>query len=449
MNAASQVVSLLDQTGNRRWQSLLEGQSRQTALAIIRQLASQLPVEIPPQASGSQDHESASARVYWKAEIALFYGYLAKAFDDENFSELAYEYLNHAIAEAAQHQASTSLLGGLTEIGWIIAHLSRNMWGEEAAENCSAIDEFLNDHLSQATSGRDFDLINGLAGYGIYAIERLPQATASEIAAKVVRRLQQIAEHNELGITWHTGPELLPEWQSRLCPDGYYNLGVAHGVPGVIGMLAQACAVGEVAESARTLLDGAVSWLLANRSYDGHGAYLTYWLTPGGKPELARQAWCYGELGAATALLLAARCVDNRGWEEAALELLRRSALRQVADSGVKDAGLCHGATGNAHLFNRIYQATGENVFKQAALYWYEHAFDFRTQGRGIGGFQTWNPAEAAGGWDTNASFLEGAAGIGLALLAAATDIEPHWDRLLLASIPPRGNRSEAERNIR
>jgi hypothetical protein len=33
---------------------------------------------------------------------------------------------------------------------------------------------------------------------------------------------------------------------------------------------------------------------------------------------------------------------------------------------------------------------------------------------------------------------LTGATGIALALLAATTDIEPLWDRMLLASIPRR-----------
>jgi hypothetical protein len=32
---------------------------------------------------------------------------------------------------------------------------------------------------------------------------------------------------------------------------------------------------------------------------------------------------------------------------------------------------------------------------------------------------------------------LEGFAGVGLALLAAATTVEPTWDRMLLASVPP------------
>jgi hypothetical protein len=37
--------------------------------------------------------------------------------------------------------------------------------------------------------------------------------------------------------------------------------------------------------------------------------------------------------------------------------------------------------------------------------------------------------------------FLTGAAGIGLALLAATSPVEPAWDRVLLASVPPRQGR--------
>lgn len=40
-------------------------------------------------------------------------------------------------------------------------------------------------------------------------------------------------------------------------------------------------------------------------------------------------------------------------------------------------AGVCHGSTGNAHIFNRFYQATGEQVFGDAAHYWMTRTFDY------------------------------------------------------------------------
>ena len=109
---------------------------------------------------------------------------------------------------------------------------------------------------------------------------------------------------------------------------------------------------------------------------------------------------------------------------------------------GVRDACLCHGAAGLAHLFNRMYQATGDDVLRQAALQWYRHVLAQRRPGAGVGGFLGWGGASAGGpAWSPDPTLLTGAAGIGLALLAAACTDEPRWDEFLLVSpiAPPSG----------
>ena len=104
----------------------------------------------------------------------------------------------------------------------------------------------------------------------------------------------------------------------------------------------------------------------------------------------------------------------------------------------MRDAGLCHGAGGVAHLFNRMSQATGEERLAAAARSWYAAALAFRQPGLGVGGFRSWaaDPSGALG-WRNDPGFLEGAAGVGLALLAAVSPVDPAWDRLLLAATPP------------
>src|SRR5438093_719443 len=79
---------------------------------------------------------------------------------------------------------------------------------------------------------------------------------------------------------------------------------------------------------------------------------------PGITPAPTRVAWCYGDLGIAVALFLAARCVNESSWQNEALALARNVAGRPPEQSGVKDCGLCHGAAGVGHLFNRLFQAT-------------------------------------------------------------------------------------------
>jgi len=104
-----------------------------------------------------------------------------------------------------------------------------------------------------------------------------------------------------------------------------------------------------------------------------------------------------------------------------------------------RDAGLCHGTAGIAHLFNRMYQATGDALLADAARYWYERTLMVRKPGVEIAGYRVRladgsQPQRAA-----RPGFLTGAAGIGLSLLSAISDVEPSWDRLLLVSVPPRG----------
>ncbi|HEX5715051.1 MAG TPA: lanthionine synthetase C family protein, partial [Thermoanaerobaculia bacterium] len=240
-------------------------------------------------------------------------------------------------------------------------------------------------------------------------------------------------------VTWFTPPEMLPSRNRKQTPLGYYNLGVAHGVPGVIALLADACRLGIRQHRARPLLEGAVRWLVPQHLGERRGACYPSWVEPGIEPQPSRIAWCYGDPGIAATLLYAARALGMEEWESTALAIATHAARAVPEDTGIRDAGLCHGAFGLAHIYNRIHQAAGGELFADAARQWYRLGLEMRRAEGGIAGFQSWLPGpDMQLGWAADPGFLTGAAGIGLALLAAVTSIEPEWDRLLLVAIPPR-----------
>jgi hypothetical protein len=76
----------------------------------------------------------------------------------------------------------------------------------------------------------------------------------------------------------------------------------------------------------------------------------------------------------------------------------------------------------------------------ERARFWFERALAMRRPGHGIAGYAAWMPDEndVERWWDAP-GILIGAGGIALALLSAATPLEPSWDRVLLADIPPWG----------
>jgi hypothetical protein len=131
--------------------------------------------------------------------------------------------------------------------------------------------------------------------------------------------------------------------------------------------------------------------------------------------------------------------VGEHAWESEALDIAHRAAQRPPEESGVVDAGLCHGAVGLGHIFNRMFQVTGETRFKEAAQSWFENALDMRRVGQGIAGFSAFMRDDYGKEcWIGQRGILTGVTGIALALLAATTDIDPQWDRMLLLSIAVR-----------
>jgi lantibiotic modifying enzyme len=128
-------------------------------------------------------------------------------------------------------------------------------------------------------------------------------------------------------------------------------------------------------------------------------------------------SWCYGDLGIAVASVAAAG--GGLGRVDALASASVAAALdADVPHRAVRGTSLCHGTAGVALLYHRLWHSRGEQRFRTAAAEWYRRTLssDVLTEAHG------------------SAGLLLGAPGIGLALLAAATEVEPTWDAMLLMS---------------
>ncbi len=326
-----------------------------------------------------------------------------------------------------------ALHGGWAGLGWVCAHL-----GAEDAEDefvCEHADRVLHGALKEWGPERSYDLIGGLVGIGVYFLERLPREKAARGLRAVLDALEKASTGTRKGMTWFTPAGSLPPWQRRKAPNGYYNLGVAHGVPGVLWLLARLTGVGIGADRAGALLRGGLAWMCEQQP-DPDRPELPSWIAPGvPREENRRLAWCYGPLGAGAVVWEAAGAVGDDRAADWARRLVLACARVPPDRALVRDASLCHGAAGNAHIFHRLWRRTGDARFRDAARSWVGATLASWRPGEGVGGFRMWGDlGENRQGWVDDASFLSGSAGVGLALRAAATDREPEWDRLLLLS---------------
>lgn len=383
------------------WTPLLTGDLAERAVARAREIAvaqAAMPSAIAP-----------DRVLYWAYTCAVF---------DEPFANDAYgAALDDLVASLGRGAPHLGLFGGLTNAAWVLCH---TLDADDSEESLAAIDEALLRVLGEQTWTGAHDLIEGLVGFGVYFLERLAHgadAKATEGLARVTTHLDRTATKTDDGATWHTPLSLLPPSFASEYPDGFYDCGIAHGVPGMIGFLARAST--HVPQRGRALALEARRWLEATAT-GGDGERTFPGKRMGRLPstthtEAARTAWCYGDPGVAVGLWWAERAFGHETSSIDATELALRALRRDMERARVVDATLCHGAAGLGHISNRFFHATRDAAFAEQARTWFARALELPI------------PSEPA--------FLDGSAGVGLALLAATTASEPAWDRLLLTNL--------------
>ncbi len=429
------------------WQPVLQGELRQRAWKRIDEIEVGLRAFCERMQQDDLWHVRFPTYQYTlsggQAGISLFYAYLDGATDrGGDGSEAVAHFLNQSIEGIGAKTDSLGLYSGFVGVAWTLEHLRDYLELSDDEDPLLEIDSVLATHLNQSPWIRDYDLVKGLVGHGVYALDRWPRPQAADCLKSIVRRFAELAEQGPGGtVRWHTDAQFDLDITKRFYPDGCYNLGLAHGIPGVIALLAKIARIGIAAATARELATGAVDWLLRQKfevlalDVDVEAIFPRK-VAPGVDPLVGGPtglAWCYGDLGIACSLLVAARSLGEESWEEEAIAIGLGTAERD--DDSLVEPGLCHGAAGVGHLFNRLFQATGREEFRNAAVRWYGQALDMRREGETIAGFAALGEDEQGQlAWRPYPGVITGAAGVGLALLAAVSETEPEWDRFMLLS---------------
>ena len=388
------------------WRPLLDGEEAAQACAVAEEIIVALEQQPPNQEHGFQGD----------ASIALLLAHCGRS--------SAAARVDSALNAFAARPPTISLFAGLSGVSWLIGQFSDEDDGEAGAL-MAHFDSALLRHLDVPRWQERYDLITGLVGVGVYAAGRLGER-ADRITDLVLSHLEASAIASDAGTTWRTPPQYLAPPRRERFPTGVVDLGVAHGVPGIIGMLAQFVDADVQPDRSRRLLRSAVAWLM-NAVPDRLPRFGTNW--PADPDEVARIGWCYGDPGVAGVLLRASRTLRSPELEREALALLTQIAA-PLATRCVPDACFCHGAAGLAHIYNVAFQRTGSAQMRDQARRWLTEVLRRRTPGTGIAGYEFLKVDEESPRCAPDATLLSGVAGIALVLLAAVEDREPEWQAL-------------------
>ncbi|MFJ9662580.1 lanthionine synthetase C family protein [Streptomyces griseoflavus] len=436
------------------WVSALDATRQSTVLFVVRDVAvrttdrERIAQSLPLARRQTRYPES----VHWNpyglaaghAGIAVMCSYLDRCLPGEGWDAVGHGFLAEGVTALEDRGPKhAGLFAGLGGFAFAVESLSRS--GDRYQRALAAADELLAPQASELAALLDttrsgmpvsaFDLVSGVSGVTAYLLKRDSLGVLSDVLTALVH----LAEPSRDAPRWATPPELLLSESTRQTyPSGQLNCGLAHGIPGPLAVLSLALQGGYEVPGQREAVRSLAQWLLSQRVEDAWGGG---WpdavpLTPTGRPApggaygATRGAWCYGTPGVARSLWLAGEALDDGGLRAAAVEgitsvLRRPPELRHLASPTY-----CHGVAGLLQIVLRFSRDNPSDTLADASTGLVDQLLAAYDPERPFG----YASREAANIGVDRAGLLDGAAGVAMTLLAAATETEPVWDRMFLLS---------------
>jgi hypothetical protein len=276
------------------------------------------------------------------------------------------------------------------------------------------LDEYLSHWLEHDPAIRS-DMAHGIVGLGIFGILRSQTSVGRHYVDMVVHWLSERVHQTDRGLFW---PGLIITEPEDARTNYWHWLGVAHGVGGIVGFLAQARSLNIRVNDCELLLEGAVRYVLETKRMEKA-------TRPPESP-----GWCWGDLGLGMTLVLAGQACARADWQDEGVRFARESIAQTER---ISTLCLCHGTSGAAHLFGRFYQISNDDEFRSAAKRMLRATLE-SAQKNGparflfevlMSGNELSEPYPSRG-------FLVGSSGIGACLLSATTPGRSLWETMLL-----------------
>jgi len=364
--------------------------------------------------------------------LSLFTFYYSRHFENEEFYDYACSIIEDSFEKIQNGQTYPTFAVGLAGLGWMLEHLSQNEFLEiDTNEVIGELDDFLYEYMLKEIKKGNYDYLHNAGGIALYFLSRESNPKSNEYLKKYIDILGEHSLVDNKGLKWKS--EIPGEGEKKI---EVYNLSLSHGMASIVAILSKIYKRGINNEKTEKLLKGAINYILANQFdiSDSNSYFPNSISLDGDMGTPSRLAWCYGDLGISVALWNASQVLNDNELEQKTVEILiHASKRRDLQKNYVLDTSLCHGTAGIAHIFNRMHINTGIADFKDASTYWFDETLKMAKFGDGLAGFKVWRSKEM-GGWTNDYGFLEGIAGIGLAMISAISDIEPAWDECLLLS---------------
>lgn len=321
-----------------------------------------------------------------------------------------------------------SLSMGITGFGWLLAHVEKHGLADiKATKLLKQLDEVILSKSLEMLNEGNYDYLHGGLGGGMYFLNRGNNKKNHLILSKILNDLETKAVEFGNNMAWKNCDLITKKLKND------YNLGLSHGIPSILMFLIGCYEIDLEKERTKQLIEKTANFLFSSSQDSSLGSYYGVKIDtsdPSVRP--SRLSWCYGDLGVIYSLLRANNILKRTDISRFTSEVLDFQFKRtEPKKELVLDAGFCHGASGVAHMFHKIYELTSNKECQKIANYWIDVTMSMDTFKDAPVGYKSYqynrDPL-----WKHDSGLIEGVPGIGLALMSSVSSVKVFWDELFL-----------------
>jgi lantibiotic biosynthesis protein len=415
---------------------LIPGRHRQEATALSCQIAEALLV--PPAIADDRDPARWRDQSLSKGAAGIAILHAVRARDGLTGTHVVRAWLRAAIRRPLCAVPAAGLWFGPAAVGFSLHCAAPG----RCQQSLSRLDQVITDltarrlatAISRLDAGArpsltDFDLVSGLTGLGAYLLSHDPgQPLLRDILRYLIRLTGPVHARDDAGTE-------VPGWWTADLParsdpgsvrQGHTDLGMAHGVTGILAFLSLARLSGVTVNGQENAICVIAEWVEDQQQVGPAGPWwperVTLAALRGQEPAQAgpsRPSWCYGTPGISRALQLAAIAIGDRGLQQRAEDALARCLTDPTQLAQVTDPATCHGWSG---VLATAWHAAADDQSGLLATALPDLTERLLVSARHavVAGFPT--------------GLIEGSAGIAAVLSLVATGTPGGWERCMLIS---------------
>ncbi|MEC1792709.1 lanthionine synthetase C family protein [Bacillus vallismortis] len=382
--------------------------------------------------------------------ICMLYAELHAHFPEEGWDDLGHQYLSILVNEIKEKGLHTpSMFSGAAGIGLAAVCLSQRFTYYNGL--ISSINDYLAETVPQLLADfeqrqvymSDYDVIEGVSGIASYLLlfqeDKAMGDLLIDMLTYLVRLTEDITVDGETVPGWHIPSQhQFTDIEKKAYPNGNFNMGLAHGIPGPICVLSSALMQGIEVKGQERAIEKMVDFLL--RFSEKEEQDRLFWKgiisfeeyqngSPPNAVNFSRDAWCYGRPGVCLAIVKAGKALQNPELLNIGVQNLRYT----ISDiKGIYSPTVCHGYSGIGQIMLAVNQLTGQEYFKEELQEIKQKIMSFYDKDY-IFGFHNYESMEGDEVVPLQyVGLLDGAVGVGLGMLNMELGSKTDWTKALL-----------------